>query len=123
MMRKVVAEPFPDPLIRDAAAFGQAVRAARTAAGISLEAAAQALGISKATLGSLEGGTGTVALGTALRVARELGVAVFATPLAAQFEAATALQALRKTEPGSWGGPSADASDPAKPARERGHTA
>jgi len=35
-MRKVVAEPFPDPLIRDAVAFGQAVRAARTSAGISL---------------------------------------------------------------------------------------
>lgn len=109
-MRKVVAEPFPDPLIRDAVAFGQAVRAARTCAGISLEAAAQALGLSKATLGSLEGGKGTVALGTALRVARDLGVAVFATPLAAHFEAANALQALRTSEPGPWRGPSAEPS-------------
>lgn len=121
-MRKVVIEPFPDPLIRDAAAFGQAVRAARTSAGISLEAAAEALGVSKATLGSLENGKGTVALGTALRVARDLGAAVFATPLGAHFEAATALQALRKSEPGPWGGPSADPSAQANPRVERGRT-
>ncbi|HEU6455788.1 MAG TPA: helix-turn-helix transcriptional regulator [Roseateles sp.] len=102
-MRKVKAEPFPDPLIRDARAFGQAVRAARTGAGISLEAAAQALGISKATLSDLEGGKGTVALGTALRVARDLGAAVFSAPLAVHFEAATALQGLRKAQPRPWG--------------------
>ena len=36
-MRRVVREPFPDPRVRDAMAFGQAVRAARTAANISLE--------------------------------------------------------------------------------------
>ncbi len=103
-MRKVKAEPFPDPLIRDAGAFGQAVRAARTGAGISLEAAAQALSISKATLSDLEGGKGTVALGTALRVARDLGAVVFATPLAVHFEAATVLQGLRKAHPEPWGG-------------------
>ena len=57
-MRKVVPEPFPDPMVRDAVAFGQAVRAARTRAGISLETAAEALGVSKATLGGLDGGKG-----------------------------------------------------------------
>lgn len=103
-MRKVKPEPFPAPLIRDAAAFGQAVRAARTSAGISLEAAAQALDISKATLSDLESGKGTVALGTALRVARDLGTAVFATPLTVHFEAATLLQDLRKAHPNPWGG-------------------
>lgn len=102
-MRKVTREPFPDPLIRDAKAFGQAVRAARTSAGISLEAAAQALGISKATLSDLEGGKGTVAIGTALRVARDLGAVVFAAPLAVQFEAASALQGLRPAQPTIWG--------------------
>ncbi len=103
-MRKVKPEPFPDPLVRDAEAFGQAVRAARTGAGISLEAAAQALAISKATLSDLEAGKGTVALGTALRVARNLGAVVFAAPLAVHFEAATALQGLRKAQPEPWGG-------------------
>jgi transcriptional regulator with XRE-family HTH domain len=102
-VRKVVAEAFPDPMIRDALTFGQAVRAARTGAGISLEAAAAALGISKATLGDLEGGRGTVGLGTALRVARELGIAVFATPLLAQFEATRVLQELRNADPQQWG--------------------
>jgi transcriptional regulator with XRE-family HTH domain len=107
-MRKVVREPFPDPMVRDAMSFGRAVRAARTAAGITLEAAAEALSISKATMSDLEGGKGTVALGTALRVARDLGVAFFTTPLAAHYEAADALQHLRLTDPSPWGGPSAE---------------
>lgn len=105
-MRKVVREPFPDPMVQDAISFGQAIRAARTAAGITLEAAAEALSISKATMGDLEGGKGTVALGTALRVARELGVACFTAPLATHYEAANALQHLRVTDPTPWGGPS-----------------
>jgi len=112
-MRKVVSESFPDPMILDALAFGQAVRAARTSAGISLEAAAEALSISKATLGNLEGGRGTVALGTALRVARELGASVFVTPLAASFEAGAALQALRDAAPQLWGRPRPSTAMPA----------
>lgn len=118
-MRKVVPAAFPDPTIRDAQAFGQAVRAARTVAGVSLEAAAEALGISKATLGDLEGGKGTVAIGTALRVARDLGVAVLAAPQALQFEAATLLQRLRREEPAPWGGlePDAAAVKPTRPAK------
>lgn len=112
-MRKVVAEPFPDPLVRDSETFGQAVRAARTAAGISLESAAEALAVSKVTLSALEGGKGTVALGTALRIARDLGVTVLAAPTAMQFEAAAALQALRNAEPAAWG-------PPARPPKKRG---
>lgn len=107
-MRKVTAEPFPDPLVRDAIAFGQAVRAARTGAGISLEAAAEALGLSKATMGDLENGKGTVAIGTAIRVARDLGVALLVAPQAQHFEAATALQVLRSEQPQPWGGPSGE---------------
>ncbi|MFG6415178.1 helix-turn-helix domain-containing protein [Roseateles sp. DC23W] len=118
-MRKVKPEPFPDPLIRDAGAFGQAVRAARTGAGISLEAAAQALSISKATLSDLEGGKGTVALGTALRVARDLGAVVFAAPLAVHFEAATALQGLRKARPKPWGGVDSERPSPSRQPLER----
>lgn len=105
-MRKVVREPFPDPMVRDALAFGQAVRAARTAASISLETAAEALGISKATMSDLESGKGTVALGTALRVARDLGVAFFTTPLSTHLEASRALQDLRSGNPNPWGGTS-----------------
>lgn len=118
-MRKVKREPFPDLLIRDAKAFGQAVRAARTGTGISLEAAAQALGISKATLSDLEGGKGTVALGTALRVARDLGTVVFATPLALHFEAAAALQGLRKARPDMWGDAIAERPSRSTPPVER----
>lgn len=103
-MRRVVREPFPDPMVRDAIAFGQAIRAARTAASISLETAAEALGISKATMSDLESGRGTVALGTALRAAQDLGVACFATPLASQLEASRALQDVRSGNPEPWGG-------------------
>lgn len=115
-MRRVVPEPFPDPMVRDAVAFGQAVRAARTSAGISLEAAAAALGVSKATLGDLEGGKGTVALGTAIRVARDLGAALFVAPLTVHFDAATALQNLRSADPSPWGG-SVDPAPAIKPRR------
>lgn len=118
-MRRVVREPFPDPMIRDALAFGQAVRAARTAAGISLETAAEALGISKATMSDVESGKGTVALGTALRAARDLGVACFATPLASHLEASRALQDLRSGNPEPWGGTGAERALPAS-RRQRG---
>lgn len=121
-MRTVVPTPFPDPTVRDAADFGQAVRAARTLAGIRLEDAAQALGISKQTLTDIEKGTGTVAIGTALRVARDLGVALLACPLSTQFEAARALQEARQARPKSWGGESPDPNAPqrtAAPLRDR----
>lgn len=82
-MRRVVPTQFPtDPLVKDAASFGAAIRAARTAAGMTLADAATTLGISKQTLSDLEKATASVGLSIALKVARELGVAVFAAPAA-----------------------------------------
>lgn len=49
-----------------------------TAAGMTLVDAASALGVSKQTLSDLEKATGSVGLAIALRIARELGVGVFA---------------------------------------------
>lgn len=84
-MRTVRAAPFPaDPAIDDARAFGAAVRAARTGAKLTREDAAQMLGVAPNTITSIESGKGTVALSTALRAARELGVAFFAVPAAHQ---------------------------------------
>jgi transcriptional regulator with XRE-family HTH domain len=80
-MKRVVKTPFPeDPLLVDARHLGLAVRAARTSSGQSLPEAALALGVAKQTLADLESGKATVALGTALRVARELGVSLFVAP-------------------------------------------
>lgn len=82
-MRRVVPTPFPsDPLLKDAATFGASIRAARTAAGMTLADAAMTLGISKQTLSDLEKATASVGLSIALKVARDLGVAVFAAPAA-----------------------------------------
>jgi transcriptional regulator with XRE-family HTH domain len=64
--------------MHDPEAFGQAIRAARTSAGMTLADAAAMMGVSKQTLSNLEKATGSVGLAIALRVARELGVGVFA---------------------------------------------
>lgn len=83
MMRRVVPTPIPDdPLVADAHALGAAVRAARTASGMTLADAAMSVGISKQTLSDLETAKASVGLALALRVARELGVVVFAVPAA-----------------------------------------
>lgn len=80
-MKRVVPTPRPeDPLIADALAFGAAVRAARTGSGMSLADAALLVGIGKQTLSDLETARASVGLATALKVGRELGVAVFAVP-------------------------------------------
>lgn len=122
-MRRVVAVPFPDPSIADAQSFGRAVRAARTSSGFSLEAAAEALGISKATLGDLEGGKGTVALGTAIHVARELGAALFVTPRSAHFQATNALESVRDSNPAPWGMPNTAPPSPVQPRAKRARSA
>ena len=118
-MRTVVPQPFPDPTVRDAEGFGKAVRAARTMSGIRLEDAASALGLSKQTLADIERGAGTVALGTAIRVARELGVALLATPISAHFDAARGLQSARQANPQAWGGQNPDDLPPAPPGASR----
>jgi len=80
-MKRVTPTATPiDPQLLDAPAFGAAIRAARTSAGLSLADAAVALGLAKQTLSDLETANGSVGLPTALHVARELGVAVFGVP-------------------------------------------
>jgi len=82
-MRRVVPTPFPaDSLVADAAVFGAMIRAARTSSGMTLADAAMTLGVSKQTLSDLETAKASVGLTIALRVASELGVAVFAVPSA-----------------------------------------
>jgi transcriptional regulator with XRE-family HTH domain len=80
-MKRVVAAPFPaDPWVADAAKLGAMVRAARTATGMTQADAAISLGVSKDTLADLETAKSSVGLVTALKIARELGVAVFGVP-------------------------------------------
>ncbi len=82
-MKRVTPTATPiDPMLSDALAFGAAIRAARTSAGLSLADAAVTLGLAKQTLSDLETAKGSVGLPTALHVARELGVAVFGVPSA-----------------------------------------
>jgi len=82
-MKRVVAQSFPaDPLLRTPPELGTALRAARTSAGLTLEQAALGLGVSKMTLLKLEQGAPTVAIGTALHAAAQLGVALFMVPAA-----------------------------------------
>jgi transcriptional regulator with XRE-family HTH domain len=99
-MRRVVPTPFPDePLLADSKALGAAVRAARTNAGMTLVDACAALGITKQTLSDLETARASVGVGTALRVAPELGVAVFAVPSAEREPVRRAIRALRADKP------------------------
>ena len=82
-MKRVVAQKFPtNPSLRTTVDLGTALRAARTSAGLSLDAAALGLGISKKTLLNLEQGAPSVAIGTALHAATQLGVALFMVPAA-----------------------------------------
>ena len=95
-MKRVVPSPIPsDPLVLEPQAFWQAIRAARTAAGMTLVDAAAMMDVSKQTLSDLERATGAVGLSIALRVARDLGIGVFAVQ-PTQREAAR--QALREQE-------------------------
>lgn len=81
MARRVVPTAFPTaPQLTTCEELGAAVRAARTASGLTLEEAALAVSIAKQTLGDLEAGKPTVGLGIALRVAQALGVSLFIAP-------------------------------------------
>lgn len=78
MARRVVPTAFPtDPRLLTCQELGAAVRAARTASGLTLEEAALAVSVAKQTLGDLEAGKPTVGVGIALRVAKALGVSLF----------------------------------------------
>jgi transcriptional regulator with XRE-family HTH domain len=88
--------PFPtEPLLQEPAEFGAAIRAARTRAGLTLVDAALSLGMTKQTLGDLERGKPTVAFGTALRVASQLGVSLFMAPSEIRERVRDAVQAAR----------------------------
>ncbi|WP_374246749.1 helix-turn-helix domain-containing protein [Zoogloea sp.] len=80
-MRRVTPKAFPDePLLQDAAAVAEFIRAARTQGGLTLEEAALITGIAKSTMQKLETTPGSVGFATVLHVARELGVSLFAFP-------------------------------------------
>lgn len=99
-MKRVVPTSAPsDPWMHDPVSFGQTIRAARTASGMTLVDAASALGVSKQTLSDLEKGTGSVGLAIALRIARELGVGVFAVqPAQRETTRQSLLSAMAATE-------------------------
>lgn len=80
-MKRVIRTPTPsDAFISDARVVGAAVRAARTAAGLTISEAALTIGVAKQTLSDLEAGKESVSLGLVLRITRELGVALFVAP-------------------------------------------
>lgn len=80
-MRRVVPKEFPsDPVLHTGSELGAYIRAARTQSGMTLEYAALAVGIAKQTMQDIETHPETVAFGTVLMVARELGVSLLAVP-------------------------------------------
>lgn len=87
-MRRVIATTFPEePLVSAPNQLGAAIRAARTAAGLSLADAATALGVGKHTLSRVELATGDVGFDLVLRIANGLGVAIFIIPFAQKEQA------------------------------------
>lgn len=92
-MRRVVTTPFPEePLVSTPAQLGAAIRAARTATGLSLAEAAMALGVAKHTLTRVELATGDVGFDLVLRIASGLGVALFVAPSARKEQVRRALR-------------------------------
>lgn len=91
--------PPADPVLSTPEALGQALRAARTQAGIRLEDAALQLGIAKQTLQNLETGSPGVGVGTALRVAHEYGVILLGVPASQRKRAIDAIQSMLEPRP------------------------
>lgn len=82
-MKRVVAQPFPaNPLITQPEILGDAIRAARTQAGLRLEDVAVSLGMSTKTLSAIENGKPGVEFGNVLRVGAAVGVDLFVMPRA-----------------------------------------
>jgi transcriptional regulator with XRE-family HTH domain len=79
-MKRVVPRAFPPPLVTAAADIGDAIRAARTRAGLRLQDAALALGMAVQTLVDIESGSSGVSLGKLLQAAQGLGVDLFVVP-------------------------------------------
>jgi transcriptional regulator with XRE-family HTH domain len=77
-MKRIVETIFPsDPQVFDATVLGDAIRACRTQAGLSIQEAARSIGVAKQTLSDLEAGKPTVKLELVLKIARDLGVNLF----------------------------------------------
>ena len=76
---KFISSP-PDLVVSDSKAFGASIRAARSAANMTLADAALLLGVARQTLTNLETAKSSVSLETALRAAREFGVSILAVP-------------------------------------------
>jgi transcriptional regulator with XRE-family HTH domain len=79
-MKRVISRAFPNPLVIEATDIGQAIRAARTQAGLRLQDAALALGMAIQTLVDIEAGARGVSVGKILQAAQGLGVDFFVVP-------------------------------------------
>ena len=80
-MRRVKPQTFPeDPLVSEATVIENFIRASRTQSGMTLEEAALTIGIAKSTMQAIETHPHQVAFATVLKVAKEMGVSVFAVP-------------------------------------------
>ena len=80
-MKRVVPTPFPtDPCVDSPVTLGQAIRSARTQAGLRQEDAALSIGVALQTLVDIEAGKPGVSIGKILQVARGLGVSLFVLP-------------------------------------------
>jgi DNA-binding XRE family transcriptional regulator len=74
-MKQVKPTPYPaNPVLLDAKILGNAVRAARTEAGMTLADAALSIGVAKQTLSNLETGKPGVGLGLTLKIVQALGL-------------------------------------------------
>lgn len=80
-MKRVTPKPFPaDPCVESLEQLGQCVKAARTQAGLRLQDAALALGVSIQTVVDIEAGRPSVTLGKLMTVLQGLGIDLFALP-------------------------------------------
>lgn len=80
-MRNVQPTPFPkDSFVSSPTVIGQAIRAARTQAGIRVADAALLASVSLQTMVDIEAGSAGVSIGKVLQVADALGVSLFVVP-------------------------------------------
>lgn len=99
-MRRIKQIPPPEEsLVLDSKAFGASIRAARCAANMTLADAALLLGVARQTLANLETAKSSVSLETALRAAREFGVAILAVPGGQREAVRRALATLKPVQP------------------------
>lgn len=99
MKRVKHVTPPAESLVLDSKAFGASIRAARCAANMTLTDAALLLGVAKQTLANLETAKSSVSLETALRAAREFGVAILAVPGGQREAVRRALATLKPAQP------------------------